>query len=78
MVADVVGFVRGSSPHKLAALDMDTCLVKIDNQEALDSYKKHEAYQPGSTYWAEVAPIVHAEFCDGNERAGHAQLRVFN
>ena len=55
MVADVVGFVRRSSPHKLAALDMDTCLVKTDNQEALDSYKKHEAYQPGSTYWAEVA-----------------------
>ena len=39
-------------------------------------YKKHKAYQPFTTYWAEADLVVHTEFRDGNVPAGHRQLRM--
>ncbi len=62
--------------HSRATLDMDATLVLTHKQEALYSYKKHKAYQPLSTYWAEADQIVHSEFRDGNVPAGYQQLRV--
>ena len=74
--ADLVGFVQSRSPHREATLDMDACLVETHKRQALYSYKKYQAYQPLTTYWAEADQIVHSEFRDGNVPAGHQQLRV--
>ena len=74
--AEMVGFFQRHGRHKGAKLDMDATLVETHKQEALYSYKKHKAYQPLSTYWAEADQIVHSEFRDGNVPAGHQQLRV--
>ena len=74
--AEMVGFVQSHTRHTGATLDMDATLVETHKQEALYSYKKHKAYQPLSTYWAEADQIVHSEFRDGNVPAGYQQLRV--
>ena len=74
--AEMVGFVQSHTRHTGATLDMDATLVETQKQEALYSYKKHKAYQPLSTYWAEADQIVHSEFRDGNVPAGYQQLRV--
>ena len=71
----MVKFVRRHSGHKKATLDMDATLVETHKKEALYSYKKYQAYQPLTTYWAEADQIVHSEFRDGNVPAGHQQLR---
>ena len=55
---------------------MDATLIETHKKEALYSYKKYQAYQPLTTYWAEADQIVHSEFRDGNVPAGHQQLRV--
>lgn len=73
---DLVAFVQSRSPQTEATLDMDACLVETEKLEALYCYKKHKAYQPLTTYWAEQETIVHSEFRDGNVPAGHQQLRV--
>ena len=75
--ADLVSFVQSRSPHSQATLDMDATLVETQKEDALYCYKKHKAYQPLTTYWAEADLIVHSEFRDGNVPAGHRQLRVF-
>ena len=54
----------------------DATLIETHKKEALYCYKKHQAYQPLTTYWAEADQIVHSEFRDGNVPAGHQQLRV--
>ena len=81
--AEMVGFVQKHTRHSRATLDMDATLVETHKQEAFYSYKKHKAYQPLSTYWAEADQIVHSEFRvedapgrDGNVPAGYQQLRV--
>ena len=74
--ADMVKFVQRHSGHKKATLDMDATLIETHKKEALYCYKKHQAYQPLTTYWAEADQIVHSEFRDGNVPAGHQQLRV--
>ena len=74
---DLVAFVQRCSPQRQATLDMDACLVETEKQEALYCYKKHKAYQPLTTYWAEQEVIAHSEFRDGNVPAGYQQLRVF-
>ena len=82
--ADLVSFVQSRSPHTEATLDpvsstgqaMDATLVETHKRQALYSYKKYQAYQPLTTYWAEADQIVHSEFRDGNVPAGHQQLRV--
>ena len=74
--ADLVSFVQSRSPHSQATLDMDATLVETHKQQALYSYKKHKAYQPLTTYWAEADLVVHSEFRDGNVPASHQQLRV--
>ena len=56
--AEMVGFVQSHTRHTGATLDMDATLVETHKQEALYSYKKHKAYQPLSTYWAEADQIV--------------------
>ena len=68
--------MQSHTRHTGATLDMDATLVETHKQEALYSYKKHKAYQPLSTYWAEADQIVHSEFRDGNVPAGYQQLRV--
>ena len=55
---------------------MDATLIETHKDQALYCYKKHKAYQPFTTYWAEADLIVHTEFRDGNVPAGHEQLRV--
>ena len=72
----MVKFVQRHSGHKKATLDMDATLIETHKKEALYSYKKYQAYQPLTTYWAEADQIVHSEFRDGNVPAGHQQLRV--
>ena len=74
--ADMVKFVQRHSGHKKATLDMDATLIETHKKEALYCYKKYQAYQPLTTYWAETDQIVHSEFRDGNVPAGHQQLRV--
>ncbi len=74
--ADMVKFVQRHSDHKKATLDMDATLIETHKKEALYCYKKYQAYQPLTTYWAEADQIVHSEFRDGNVPAGHQQLRV--
>ena len=74
--ADLVGFVQDHAQHKQATLDMDATLIETHKEQALYCYKKHKAYQPFTTYWAEADLIVHTEFRDGNVPAGHQQLRV--
>ena len=75
--ADLASFVQGRSPQTEATLDMDATLVETQKQDALYCYKKHKAYQPLTTYWAEADLIVYSEFRDGNVPAGHQQLHVF-
>ena len=72
----MVKFVQRHSDHKKATLDMDATLIETHKKEALYCYKKYQAYQPLTTYWAEADQIVHSEFRDGNVPAGHQQLRV--
>ena len=74
--ADLVGFVQGHARQKQATLDMDATLIETHKEQALYCYKKHKAYQPFTTYWAEADLVVHPEFRDGNVPAGHRQLRV--
>ena len=76
--ADMVKFVQRHSGHKKATLDMDATLIETHKKEALYCYKKYQAYQPLTTYWAEADQIVHSEFRDGNVPAGHQQLRVLS
>ena len=51
-------------------------LIETHKEQALYCYKKHQAYQPFTTYWAEAGLVVHSEFRDGNVPAGHQQLRL--
>ena len=74
--ADMVKFVQRHSGHKKATLDMDATLIETHKKEALYCYKKYQAYQPLTAYWAEADQIVDSEFRDGNVPAGHQQLRV--
>ena len=74
--ADLVGFVQSQARHQRATLDMDATLIETHKEQALYCYKKHQAYQPFTTYWAEAGLVVHSEFRDGNVPAGHQQLRL--
>ena len=74
--ADLVGFVQSQARHQQATLDMDATLIETHKEQALYCYKKHRAYQPFTTYWAEAGLVVHSEFRDGNVPAGHQQLRL--
>ncbi len=73
---DLVAFVQGQSPQKVATLDQDATLVETHKKEALYCYQGFKAYQPLTTYWAEQGLVIHSEFRDGNVPAGHEQLRV--
>jgi hypothetical protein len=74
--SDLVRFAGGHSGHARATLDMDATLIETNKKEALYCYKKYQAYQPLTTYWAEADQIVHSEFRDGNVPAGYQQLSV--
>ena len=74
--ADLVGFVQRQGRHEQATLDMDATLIETHKEQARYCYKKHKAYQPLTTYWAEADLVLHSEFRDGNVPAGHQQLRV--
>jgi len=74
--ADMVGFIQGHNPQKVATLDQDATLIETTKREALYSYKGFKAYQPLNTWWAEQEMVLHTEFRDGNVPAGYEQLRV--
>ena len=74
--ADLVGFVQRQARHEQATLDMDATLIETHKEQALYCYKKHKAYQPFTSYWADAGLVLHSEFRDGNVPAGHQQLRV--
>lgn len=74
--ADMVGFIQGHNPQKVATLDQDATLIETAKLEALYSYKGFKAYQPFNTWWAEQGMVLHTEFRDGNVPAGYEQLRV--
>ena len=74
--ADLLGFVQSQAGHERATLDMDATLIGTHKEQALYCYKKHQAYQPFTTYWAEAGLVLHSEFRDGNVPAGHQQLRL--
>lgn len=74
--SDMVAFIQGRNPQKVATLDQDATLVKTAKREALYSYKDYKAYQPLNTWWAEQGLVLHTEFRDGNVPAGYEQLCV--
>ena len=74
--ADLVGFVQSQARHQQAILDLDATLIETHKEQALYCYKKHQAYQPFTTYWAEAGLVARSEFRDGNVPAGHQQLRL--
>ena len=57
-----MGFVQSQARHQQATLDMDATLIETHKEQALYCYKKHQAYQPFTTYWAEAGLVVHSEF----------------
>lgn len=63
-------------PAETATLDQDATIVETHKSSAFYCYKKHKAYQPLNTYWAEHGTIIHSEFRDGNVNAGFEQLRI--
>ena len=67
--ADLVGFVQSQARHQRATLDMDATLIETHKEQALYCYKKHQAYQPFTTYWAEAGLVVHSDL-PGRQRAG--------
>ncbi|MEI7696152.1 MAG: IS1380 family transposase [Chlorobium sp.] len=74
--SEMVAFIQGCNPHKVATLDQDATLVETTKRDALFSYKGNKAYQPLNTWWAEQGLVLHTEFRDGNVPAGYEQLRV--
>jgi hypothetical protein len=74
---DLVSFVQGRSPQRVATFDIDATVVETNKEEALYSYRGFKAYQPLNVYWAEQDLLVHSEFRDGNVPAGYEKLRVF-
>ena len=75
--SELVAFIHGRNPQRVATLDQDATLVKTGKRDALYSYKDYKAYQPLNTWWAEQGLVLHTEFRDGNVPAGYEQLRVF-
>ena len=73
---DMVAFVQGRNPQKVATLDQDATLVAAMKLCALYGYKGYKGYQPLNTWWAEQGLVLHTEFRDGNVPAGYEQLRV--
>ena len=63
--SEMVGFFQRHARNTRATLDMDSTLVETHKQEVFCIYKKHKAYQPLSTDWAEADQIVHFVFENG-------------
>lgn len=74
--SDMVAFIQGRHPQKIATLDQDATLVETTKRDALYSYQGYKAYQPLNTWWAEQGLVLHTEFRDGNVPAGYGQLLV--
>jgi hypothetical protein len=72
----LIASIHPRAPVKEATLDMDATIDGTTKKNALFSYKGCKAYQPLTTYWAELGLILHTEFRDGNVPAGFEQLRV--
>lgn len=68
--SDMIAFIQGRNPQKVATLDQDATLVETTKRDALYGYKGYKAYQPLNTWWAEQGSILHTEFRDGNVPAG--------
>jgi hypothetical protein len=73
---DMVAFIQGRTPQKVATLDQDATLAETTKRDALFSYQGYKAYQPLNTWWAGQGLVLHTEFRDGNVPAGYEQLRV--
>jgi hypothetical protein len=74
--SEMIAFIQGRHPQKIATLDQDATLVETTKRDALYSYQGYKAYQPLNTWWAEQGLVLHTEFRDGNVPAGYEQLRV--
>ena len=74
--ADLVGFVQSQARHQQATLDMDATLIETHKEQALYCYKKHQAYQPFTTYWAEAGWWCTRSSGTATCPAGHQQLRL--
>ncbi len=74
--ADLVEFAHQHTDEQVATLDQDATLVRSYSDSALYCYKGYPAYQPLTTYWAELRMVLHSELRDGNVPAGYQQLRV--
>jgi hypothetical protein len=74
--ADLVAFMQGRHPEKVATLEMDATIVQTYKRYALYSYKGDKSYQPHNVYWGEQEMLLYSEFRDGNVPAGFEQLRV--
>ncbi len=75
--SEMIAFIQGRHPRKIATLDQDATLVETTKRDALYSYQGYKAYQPLNTWWAEQGLVLHTELRDGNVPAGYEQLRVF-
>ena len=47
--ADLVAFMQGRHPEKVATLEMDATIVQTYKRDALYSYKGDKSYQPLTT-----------------------------
>jgi len=74
--SEMLAFIQGRNPQKVARLDQDATLVETTKRDALYIYQGYKAYQPLNTWWAEQGLVLHTEFRDGNVPAGYEQLRV--
>ena len=68
--------VQRHRPRTEATLDIDATLRETHKREALYCYEGYRAYQPITTYWAEMGLAVYSEFRDGNVPAGYDMLRI--
>jgi len=68
--SDMIAFIQGCNPQRIATLDQDATLVETTKRDALYSYKGYKAYQPVNTWWAEQELVLHTDFRDGNVPAG--------
>src|SRR4030042_718049 len=73
---DLLRFVQRKLSLPEATLEMDATIVATTQQDALDSYKGNQSFQPLSVRWAEVDLIAHTEFRDGNVPAAYQNLRM--
>jgi hypothetical protein len=67
---------RRCAGEKIAAIDVDSTIIKSWKREAKVSYEGSSGYQPVLALWAEMNVVVADEFRDGNVPSQHQLLPV--